>query len=127
MYNAIVWSRYIPIVSVNITSFSTEKSAYKLGQIINSTITVSNTGDVEDLFLIIVSGTSTTGYPLGQGTSFVELSPGSSASVRVVVPVHPTVETGTYTLYADVYRVDGAQISERIASYDFPITIKVTS
>jgi len=77
------------------------------GTAIDATVTIENTGTETLWFVVSVAGASTTGESIvGLGT--VELDAGATKDVPVKIPVPGDADAvGTYTLYPDVYTLDG--------------------
>ena len=77
------------------------------GTAIDATVTIENTGTETLWFVVSVAGTSTTGESIvGLGTA--ELDAGATKAVPVKIPVPGDADAaGTYTLYPDIYTLDG--------------------
>ena len=77
------------------------------GTAIDATVTIENTGTETLWFVVSVAGASTTGESIvGLGTA--ELDAGATKAVPVKIPVPGDADAaGTYTLYPDVYTLDG--------------------
>jgi hypothetical protein len=91
----------------NITAFSIDSSG-KLGHTLNASVTIKNDCSVAlNNVTIVVSGLhNTTGYPIyGTGAVNLEpnLDPGNSTTLRVLVYVPASADTGNYTVFADAW------------------------
>ncbi len=91
----------------NITAFSIDSSG-KLGHTLNASVTIKNDCSVAlNNVTIVVSGLhNSTGYPIyGTGAVNLEpnLDPGNSTTLRVLVYVPASADTGNYTVFADAW------------------------
>jgi serine protease AprX len=87
----------------NITAFSIDSSG-KLGHTINASVTIKNDYSVAlNNVTIVLSGLhNTKGYPI-YGTGAVNLDAGNSTTLRVLVYVPASADTGNYAVFADAW------------------------
>ncbi len=69
-----------------------------------ATANASVEGLIDGWYVIVVSGTNDDGDSIA-GVTVVRLSPGDSLTVPVIIPVPQQAQTGTYRLYAGIYRL----------------------
>jgi hypothetical protein len=126
LYNAITWSKFLSEVKIDIYSFESEKPSYLRGQTINISVGLNNTGDVEQWYVVVTSGTHKfTGYPL-VGTSTVKIPPGETIKAPVMVPIHSKADTGTYLFYSDVYTLVNGKIGDRVGYFLISVPVEIS-
>jgi len=112
------------LVIVNITGFSAGNG--NRGTWINASVNVTNSIDVPQSYVIVVSGVSGDGYPLA-GASTLMLAAGQSMdNVPVMVIVPPVTPIGDYSLLAGIWKLEEYPAPERLIMARGPVTAAVS-
>ena len=75
------------------------------GGSITAKVNITNIGEKEYWYAIVVSGTNIDGYGIS-GIGSAELKVGETKIIPVLISIPPVTPTGDYTLYAGVYLLD---------------------